>query len=364
MLILTASWRRVTFIITLLLLTPTWVCSATMHSSPWLQHTTQVIELIETSPIDNLQTHQVCPNMSINNKSSKIQVRALATVHYPTLVCRTLLPLSAHQITLNKQLFAINPAPVKRIILIGDAGCKAHDYEQFYQFYNNPSLWPSHQTSTQITLLNPDLIIHTGDYIYRESPSPKNNDNCANTPFGHNQATWDADWFTPATPMLLTAPFIFSRGNHETYKRAGEGWFRYLAPRHHFDKCIENTSPWFTTLSSLQLAILDTASIKTTQQKALTSLYSGQLNEINTYSNRQSNKPVWSISHRPFWGYGTNLPNQIGKRKTKILQKAVKKSPLSASIDAIISGHLHFSQLIDFHGLRPTQIITGNGGSD
>lgn len=363
MLTLTSSWQRLCYIITLLL-TPTWVYSATMHSSAWLQHTTQGLELRAIFPIDNLQRLQVCPNVSINNQPSKMQVRALASKQYPTLVCQILLPPSARQVTLNEQVFSINPAPLKRIVLLGDTGCKVADYENIYQFCNNPSLWPFHQISTQIASLNPDLIIHTGDYIYRESPCPKDNYGCKNTPFGHNQATWDADWFTPAAPMLHTAPFIFSRGNHETCKRAGEGWFRYLAPRRHFNQCIENTSPWFARSSSLQFAILDTASIKNTQKKTLVSLYSGQINEINTYSNSQSNKSTWIISHRPFWSYGANLPNQLGKSKTKTLQKAIKKNPLSASIDAIISGHIHLAQVIDFEGMRPTQIIAGNGGSD
>ncbi|WP_299005693.1 metallophosphoesterase [uncultured Shewanella sp.] len=338
--------------------------AAQTHSSAWIQHTQKGLEFRAIFPIDNLQGHQVCPNVYIDNQPSKMQVRALATQDYPTLVCEITLPISARHIRLNEQVFSINSEPLKRIILLGDTGCKVADNENIYQFCNNPSLWPFHQISTKIASLNPDLIIHTGDYIYRESPCPKGNYGCENTPFGHNQATWNADWFTPATPMLQTAPFIFSRGNHETCQRAGKGWFRYLAPRRHVNKCIENTSPWFTHSTSLQFAILDTASIKDTQGNALTSLYRGQIHEINTYSNHQPNKPAWIISHRPFWSYGNNLSDHLGKSKTKILQKAIKKSPLSASIEAIISGHIHFAQVIDFEGMRPTQIIAGNGGSD
>lgn len=338
--------------------------AAQTHSSAWIQYTQEGLEFRSIFPIKNLKKVQTCSQVLIDDKPTNMRIRVKATEDYPTLVCGVLLPPSAQQVTLHTQIFPVQTQSIDRVILLGDTGCKVADYENLFQSCNNPSLWPFAIIANQIATLKPNLIIHTGDYIYRESPCPINNNGCINTPYGHNQATWDADWFTPAAPMLKTAPFIFLRGNHETCPRAGEGWFRYLAPRQYVEQCIDNTAPWFITFDQLQLSMLDTASIKNRHKHALSKLFSKQLKDINHYTKSNPTLPTWIISHRPFWSYGTNEANTVGKSTTKTLQKAVKKSPLVASIELIISGHLHFSQLIDFKGNRPTQIIAGNGGSD
>ncbi|WP_299495166.1 metallophosphoesterase [uncultured Shewanella sp.] len=334
------------------------------HSSAWLQCTSKGLELRALYPIKDLNSVQTCSQIMIDARPVTMQIRATATKDYPSLVCSALIPSSVRQVKRHTHIFTIHSQPIERIILLGDTGCKVDDNEHIYQSCNNPSLWPFQLIASEIAKLKPHLIIHTGDYIYREAPCPIDNNGCLNTPYGHNQATWNADWFTPATPMLNTAPFIFLRGNHETCPRAGEGWFRYLAPRHYITQCVENTAPWFTAFSQFTLSMLDTANIKNHHKKALTPLFTEQLNTINAYAKQDPTIATWIISHRPFWSYGTNLANSVGESKTKTLQKAVKKSPLIESIDLIISGHLHFSQFIDFKGARPTQIIAGNGGSD
>mgnify|MGYP000167914488 CR=1 FL=1 len=53
---------------------------------------------------------------------------------------------------------------------------------------------------------DPDLIVHVGDYLYRESPCPEGQSGCAGSPHGDNWATWNADFFAPASPLLGAAP--------------------------------------------------------------------------------------------------------------------------------------------------------------
>ena len=50
------------------------------------------------------------------------------------------------------------------------------------------------------------LIIHVGDYLYRESACPPRDSGCARSPHGDDWPTWKADFFAPAAPALLAAP--------------------------------------------------------------------------------------------------------------------------------------------------------------
>ena len=76
----------------------------------------------------------------------------------------------------------------------------------------------------------PDLVIHVGDYLYRESECPKNM-GCSGSPRGDNKGdAWYADFFEPASKLLAAAPWIMTRGNHEICSRAGRGYFLFLDP--------------------------------------------------------------------------------------------------------------------------------------
>src|SRR5262249_2948694 len=76
----------------------------------------------------------------------------------------------------------------------------------------------------------PDLVLHVGDYQYRENQCPADIAGCQNSPWGYGWDTWDADLFTPAAKLLAAAPWIMVRGNHEECARAGQGWDRFLDP--------------------------------------------------------------------------------------------------------------------------------------
>ncbi|WP_298770129.1 metallophosphoesterase [uncultured Shewanella sp.] len=305
------------------------------------------------------QSQDPCPHVNVDGLTLSMQVRTKPTPDFPTRVCSAHIPDNANIITLKDIVLTPAIPQPKRIVLIGDTGCRLSGGQQHYQACNNTSIWPFAHIATRIAQYNPDLIIHTGDYIYREVACPKGNAGCSGSPFGHNQSTWDADWFTPAAPMLQTAPFIFLRGNHEGCDKAGIGWFRFLSPRSEPDTCQLSTPPWFINLASLQLGIIDSASVKDKQHKSLAPAFSKQLDTLNP----QYNKPAWLLSHRPFWGFGASDTGTRLTKQTSELQTAVKTSSLSTFINLIISGHIHLAEILNFDGNRPTQVIAGNGGS-
>ena len=116
----------------------------------------------------------------------------------------------------------------RRIVVIGDTGCRMKQSENAFQSCTDSAAWPFARVASAAARLKPDMVIHVGDYHYRESPCPAGEAACAGSPWGFGQDVWTADFFAPARPLLMAAPWVFVRGNHETCSRAGQGWFRML----------------------------------------------------------------------------------------------------------------------------------------
>src|SRR5262249_38731670 len=118
------------------------------------------------------------------------------------------------------------PVTPRRIVILGDTGCRVKGAA--IQACDDPKAWPFPQVAAHAAARRPDLIVHVGDYLYRESPCPEGDARCAGSPHGDTWAAWTADFFAPAGPLLTAAPWVFVRGNHESCARAGLGWFRLL----------------------------------------------------------------------------------------------------------------------------------------
>src|SRR5438309_1335623 len=72
---------------------------------------------------------------------------------------------------------------------------------------NDPMSWPFATIARLAAAKHPDLVIHVGDYHYRESPCPADRLGCAGSPHGDNWAVWQKDLFDPAAPLLAAAPW-------------------------------------------------------------------------------------------------------------------------------------------------------------
>jgi hypothetical protein len=152
-------------------------------------------------------------------------------------VCEAAVPNGATSLTITQDrpgqapLTSSLPLPrreIHRIVMFGDSGCriKKTSTEFDLQDCNNPDAWPYEKVVTQAAKAKPDLVIHVGDYHYRESQCPNTRD--CGTISGYGFAPWKADFLKPSQRLFETAPWIMVRGNHEDCARAGEGWFRFL----------------------------------------------------------------------------------------------------------------------------------------
>ena len=301
-----------------------------------------------------------CPDIMVDGAQIAMTLRAKPDIDHNDTVCTSLLNPGVQQIELKGQALPVPVKDPKTILVIGDTGCRVSSSHGLYQACNNSSDWPFKRLAKSAASFSPDLILYTGDYIYREAPCPDGNDGCKGTPYGDKLATWQADWFLPARPLHQAAPMILTRGNHETCSRAGTGWFRYLDARDYDGECTLNHFPWVADLGSQDIAVLDTANLKDAQDNPLTPRFERELLLLKTTLAKES----WILTHRPFWGYGADDDTGELEVQTDVLQDAVRIAGLPEKNTLLISAHIHLAQIIRFkESKRPTQLVIGNGGT-
>ena len=145
-------------------------------------------------------------------------------------VCEAEVPRGAKSGSVDGQKLMLPRPDPSRVIVIGDTGCRIKGKN--VQDCNDPDKWPLQRVSIRAAADKPDLIVHVGDYYYREDQCPADLTHlCGTGPAGDRWDTWNADFFAPAAKLLSAAPWAFLRGNHENCARAWKGWFYYLDPR-------------------------------------------------------------------------------------------------------------------------------------
>jgi hypothetical protein len=293
-----------------------------------------------------------CPALQVDGTAVSMTRRA-ATARYPAQVCERRLPRSSRQIMLDSQTLPVLKADVRRIAVIGDTGCRIK--RQHAQACNDPRAWPLGAIVEAIAEQQPDLVIHVGDYLYREAPCPSSVD-CQGSPHGYNWPVWAADWFGPAQPLLSRVPFLFLRGNHEECGRAWEGWFRYLAAEPVPSACIDVSKPWKTQVAGIGLIVFDSADGPSPYSSPRL-LESDR--RLATKMFADLNGPSWFLTHRPLWAYLHAFGDLITGDST---QRAAFGATLPKELGVILSGHIHAFQALDLAG-GPVQLIAGNGGT-
>lgn len=308
-----------------------------------------------------ITTKTQCPTLLIDGQSRPMQVRSTQdAAHFPVTVCEAQIPTQTRHASIDGQKLALPKRELNRIVVIGDTGCIIKPGVT-PQACNNPARWPFHQIARSAAEWQPDLVIHLGDYFYREVPCPKNNPACAGSPSGDNFVTWDTDFFTPAQPLLTSAPWVFVRGNHEDCGRGGEGWFRFLDPAPYTNQCQAETPSYFVPIGKVTLFVLDSA---------YTSDFIAPLHQVKKISaqldkaNQINAAELWLVTHKPFWfiDQRTTVVQKIRQYFLNTLQIA-GKDHLSPQIKLLLAGHIHRFETLNFASEKPPQMIVGNSGA-
>jgi hypothetical protein len=297
-----------------------------------------------------------CPKIRLDGFLQQMEVREEPSEKdFPVLVCETIIPsgttsasIDGHRLRLPKQ----NP---KRIVIIGDTGCRIKGDD--VQACNDPEAWPFEKIAESAAAWGPDLVIHVGDYFYRESPCPEGNTGCEGSPSGDKWETWDADFFTPASALLDSAPWVFTRGNHEICSRGGKGWFRFLDPNPPFPECEEFTPPYSVDIGLVQLLMLDSSSADDNDApQDLVDVYSAQIDALSEIAGNNA----WLLAHHPVWGIGEFDSDLF---RINVTLQASTGDVLQPGINLVLSGHIHLFEMLNFVGDRSPQLLVGFSGT-
>jgi len=270
--------------------------------------------------------------------------------------CEFAIPSSARTASVNGQKLVLPKANPSKVVTLGDTGCRVNQFA--IQNCNNPDQWPFEQVASRAAKERPDLVIHVGDYLYREIPCPAaSQTQCGGTPAGDNWEAWNADFFTPAAKLLAAAPWVFARGNHEDCNRSWRGWFYYLDPRPWNPVCEPYSAPYTIQLGTFPLVLIDSSAVlEDSLDEVQVQKYAAQFASIKT-------KNAWLVDHHPFWGFKPGTENGSPLLISVPLEAAWDKQP-PIGIDMVLSGHVHLFELLTFSNGRPAQLIAGTGGTN
>ena len=158
--------------------------------------------------------------------------------------CEAVVPAGHSVATINGVNLKLPVANPQRILVIADTGCRMANASQ--QNCHDPSGFPFAALANYEAQFNPDLIVHVGDWFYRDTncvvpasggtPAHENVSGCSNPAnanyetWGDTFDSWNADVLYPGVNLLAAAPWAMTRGNHESCGRGARGWYALLDP--------------------------------------------------------------------------------------------------------------------------------------
>jgi hypothetical protein len=316
----------------------------------WLQYGADGLE------VRSITDATGCPAAEVDGVTGLMQPRASADHSFPITVCTLPLAPGAHAVKVGEHLLRAGGS-LERILVIGDTGCRI--LGPFAQACDDPQQWPFRRIAAVAAATHPDLVIHVGDYHYRESACPTPYAGCAGSPYGDTWEVWRADFFDPAAPLLASAPWIFVRGNHEECHRGGKGFSRAL-DGYPFDVqtgCDGPGEPYAVPLPGLNLVVMDVAEAREERAPAaLVARYRAHYAKLAALARA----PTWVLQHRPIWSVGGAVGGRlVGDNKT-LAAAAVGQIPDTVSL--FVSGHHHIFQVLSYAADLPVQVVSGHGG--
>ncbi len=307
-------------------------------------------------------TSSPCPNINIDGASVATTERAAPNGDFAVHLCTAPLPSHAKSTSLNGVVLPLFHEAPQRIMVFGDTGCRIKG--AYVQDCSNPREWPFPLIAAQAAKMKPDLVIHVGDYLYRESPCPNGHPECAGSPYGDNWPAWAADFFTPAAPLLASSPWIFVRGNHEDCERAGPGWLRLLGPQafNPVAGCAGHVVLYTVPLGDVNLAVMDNADAPDpTIDSDLRTEY-----EADFAALAKIEKPFWLVMHRPIWGAVTldQMGISVSGGGNRTMIAALTNPHALDHVSLMLAGHIHTFEALNYRDKLPPQIVAGFGGGN
>lgn len=374
----------------------------------WVQfapNDTVYLRAIEQTPANG------CPAATVDGSPVTLAQRGAPTtgtddarVQYPILMCEAQVTAFGHSsATIGGVSLKMPVANPQRILFIGDTGCRVTSATSGTQNCNDPQQFPLQFIANYAASFKPDLIVHVGDFFYREQPCPTGFSGCTGNPYFDNWASWYADWFGPAKNLLAAAPLALTRGNHESCNRGAHGWFRLLDPFPYNANAVNCTgqyspmagapgtktttishydysTPYVVKAGQVSLLMFDSSDSNTTApdnttrtmatdpsfpSMTLPQIYAAQLNAVLPPLKGTN---VVFITHKASFDIRPAKVNGnfAGGDATQqsVFNGVTPNGGVPPQIRLIVSGHDHQFQVVNFaDGRYAPQLVTGNSGT-
>jgi hypothetical protein len=334
-----------------------------------------------------------CPVLRADGQPLPMKLRAapetilkgVASAHFPVRSCEAKVPSNVVGLAFDNMPLSLTRGAPRRIVIIGDTGCRIeHENGEDYRLQdcNDAGAWPYAKIARHAAEARPDLVIHVGDYHYRDAACPEGWIGCKGSPHGPGWDAWYADFFEPSAPLFAAAPWIMVRGNSETCKRAGEGWFRFLDARAMPKECSDFTEPIAITLEDLAFVVMDTASADP-KESAVKKLEPDGLNELLRIQFQTARRLLapgaegWLLTHRPLYGLRSNKSAAQNGTASYVFDNitlqaaAAQPADLLSNFEMILSGHIHTFEALNVDAVvggqtsrRAPQLVVGIGGDN
>jgi hypothetical protein len=317
----------------------------------WVQHTGSGAEarLVTAAP--------ACPTIRVDGVPQVMIERAGPSEAFPNRVCVAKLSPGWRRVLADGLVLRAPRARVERIVILGDSGCRMKGAA--FQSCNDPGGWPFARIAALAAARKPDLVIHVGDYYYRETRCPAGNAGCAGSPYGDRWASWKAELFDPARPLLAAAPWVFARGNHEDCKRGGAGWFRQLDAAPTVKACPAESDTFAVDLGGARLFVVDSADTEdVAAPPAKVADFAARLEPLAA---PRGGEPAWIVTHRPIWN-SSRLGDLLADGLVNATERQAVKGRDLTGVDLVLSGHVHNFTSLGFGAARPSQLVVGTGG--
>jgi len=337
-----------------------------------------------------------CPTIQLDGKALAMTVRASpATLplrptrstpeqskpsEYPVTVCEAALPRGGRTAAVDGHRLPLPVGSPKRIVVIGDTGCRIKSSDKAAQACNDIRRYPFAKVAASAAAFKPDLVVHVGDYLYRENPCPEGAAGCAGSVWGYGWDAWNADFFAPGARLLAAAPWAAARGNHESCNRAGQGWWRLLEPRalKPGRDCIDPANdgvgdyddPYAAPLGDgAQLIVLDSSN--TTGSPIDPASHMGvEYRDMYAKFSALAAKAAYSImvEHHPILGFaatqkGNDVVLNPGNGGLQSIFGAGNPWYVPTGAKMLLAGHVHVWEQLSFKTNHPTQFVAGFSGT-
>ncbi|HEY3595102.1 MAG TPA: metallophosphoesterase, partial [Polyangiaceae bacterium] len=297
--------------------------------------------------------------------------------------CELAIPAGAKSVVAAGRVLPLPKAVPNRIAVIGDTGCRLKQGNP-WQACSDPTEWPFKEVADNAAALSPDLVLHVGDYHYRENQCPPDIAGCQGSPWGYGWDVWEQDLFLPASKLLAAAPWVVVRGNHEECARGGQGWFRFLdtLPYDSSRSCdlaanddVANyNAPYAVPVGAdSQFIVFDSSKVGGAALNPASAtdgpIFARYQSELQSVASLAADPNIFSIftNHHPLLAYtsvaGAN-PSGGNPALLSVMAATFPGSYFPPNIKLVLEGHNHIFEAIDYSTPHPVSIITGNAGDN